>query len=125
MPFSNRSELRDALRSWLMRPGDTTHLADATLNDVITMQEAETFERLEMNAVETNDPAFAVTSGLTTLPTGFKGFRRDPIATYQGTSYNMTLSSPMQITDETGGRTGQPRLYCIEANKLRVGFAPA
>lgn len=125
MPFTNRSDLRTTLRQWLMRDGDTTHLADATLNDVITMQEAETFERLEMNDVETNDPAFAVTSGLTALPTGFKGFRRDPIATYQGSSYNLTLASPAQITVETGGRTGQPRLYCIEANKLRVGYAPA
>jgi hypothetical protein len=125
MPFTNRSDLKDSLRSWLMRPGDTTHLADSTLNDVITMQEAETFERLDLNDIETNDPAFAVSSGLTALPTGFKGFRRDPIASYQGSSYNLTLSSPAQITDETGGRTGTPRLYCIEANKLRLGFAPA
>jgi hypothetical protein len=108
-----------------MRAGDTTNIADSTLNGVIAMQEAETFDRLDLNEIETNDPAFAVTSGLTTLPTGFKGFRRDPIATYQGTSYNLKLSSPAQITDETGGQTGTPRLYCIEANQLRVGFAPA
>jgi hypothetical protein len=125
MPFSNRSDLRTTIRSWLMRDGDTTHLADTTLDDVITMQEAETFDRLDMNDVETNDPAFAVTSGLTALPTGFKGFRRDPIASYQGSNYNLTLSSPSQIIVETGGETGQPRLYCIEGNKLRLGYIPA
>jgi len=125
MPFSHRSELRTAIRDFLMRPGDTTNISDATLNDIIVMQEAETFDRLDLNEVETNDPAFAVTAGLTALPTGFKGFRRDPIASYQGNSYNLILSSPKQITDECGGRTGTPRLYCIEANQLRLGYAPA
>ena len=125
MPFSNRSELRVAIRDYLMRPADTTNIPDAVLDDVIVMNEAEVFDRLDLNEVETNDPAFAVTAGLTALPTGFKGFRRDPIASYQGNSYNLKLSSPMQITDECGGRTGAPRLYCIEANQLRLGFAPA
>jgi len=124
MPFANRSDLRTSIRDWLMRPGDTTNIADALLNDIIALMEAEMFDRLDMNDVETNNPSFSVSGALTTLPTGFRGFRRDPIATYQGTTYNLKLASPMQITDETGGLSGTPRLYCIEANKLRVGYTP-
>lgn len=125
MPLANRSDLRTSIRDWLMRPGDTANISDATLNDVVALAEAEFFARLDLTDVETNDPTFAVSSALTALPTGFRGFRRDPIATYQGDSYNLTLASPRQITDETGNRTGTPRLYCIEANKLRVGYAPS
>lgn len=124
MPFANRLDLKTSIRSWLMRDGDTTYLTEATLNDVVVLAETEIFERLDMDDVETNNTAFSVSAALTALPTGFKGFRREPIATYQGSAYSLILASPKQIVDETAGLTGTPLFYCIEANQLRIGYVP-
>lgn len=126
MPFANRSDLRTSIRSWLMRPSDTTELTDAMLNDIIALAEAEFFDILDLNDVETHNAAFSVTAEYTALPTGFRGFRRDPRVISDAAVYRLILASPDQMTDETdGSTTDSPRLYCIEGNQLRLAPIPA
>lgn len=108
-----------------MRPGDTTNLTDAIVNDFIALAEADIFERLDLTEVETHDPAFAVSAEYTALPDGFRGFRRAPRVN-GATANRLILASPSQIDDETDpNSTDDPRLYCIEGNELRLGPIPA
>lgn len=124
MPFTNRTDLRVSIASWLMRPGDA-ELTDSVLNDIIVLMEADAFRRLDLNDVETHDAAFAVSSEFTTLPTGFKGFRRAPRLNGDP-SWRLKLYSPSQMDDEFDfTTTGDPRAYCIEANQLRLAIPPS
>jgi hypothetical protein len=107
-----------------MRPGDS-ELTSSVLDDIVVLTESDIFRRLESLAdCETHDPAFALTGEFTTLPTGFKGFRRAPRVN-GATYYRLELASSSQIDDDCDPNvTDLPRYYCIEANKLRVGPPP-
>ena len=121
MPFSTRSELRTSLRNWLARPNDTLRLPDATLNDMISLAENDFFRKLQDVEFETHDTAFSVSSEYTTLPVGFKSFRRNPFIA-AATRTEVKLASP---TDPRFlAESGMPTVYCIEGGDLRLGAGP-
>lgn len=125
MPFANRAELRTSIAALIMRTGDG-EVSDSVLNDWVSLCEAGLARDLGDSAdVETRDDAYLVSSEFTALPTGFKGFRSAPRVT-GASSYRLRLASPTQIDDECdASTTGDPRLYCIQANQFRVGPIPS
>lgn len=104
-----------------MRPSDTLRLPDDALNDMVSLAETDFFRKLETVEFETHDPAFSVSAEYTTLPTGFKSFRRNPfISAARKTEIKEATPNDSRFL----GTTGLPTVFAIEANELRLGPAP-
>lgn len=75
MTIATYAELLTGIRDWLARDGDTANLPDSRLGDLVTVAEAEIYDRLRIRAMETSAD-LTVNARTVALPSGFIELRR-------------------------------------------------
>jgi hypothetical protein len=122
MALTTYGELLTSIRDWLARDGDTTHLPDSRLADVVRFAEADIYGRLRVREMETS-AALVVNGQTVALPADFIGVRRihldvDPKRVLE---YMAPAAFWPAFPDNI---TGRPVAYTLEGDNIVFGPAP-
>jgi hypothetical protein len=114
MPFDSYQSLREAVLSWIARPGDL--LVAPSVPDMITLFEREARRRLRVGDAEVRAVQTVSGTAAVALPADCRELR---LVTSGG--FPLAYVTPMELS----GGAGQPRQYTLHGRELRLGPAPS
>lgn len=122
MSFATYSAFRTAVKTWLGRQDDTTHLSNDNVDDMVTMAEAEIYRRLRVREMETS-ANMTVNAQSVALPTGYVGMRRIYLDTATE-DYLKYVTPEVFWSTWASATSGTPEVFTIEGDNILFGPTP-
>lgn len=118
MTIASYSDLNTAVANWTGR-GDLT----SRIPEGIVLAEAKMNRYIRTKDMVTKNASFSITGEYVAVPSNFGGVK----AFYLNTSptQELVLSSDGLITEQYGGLTDTPVVYCIQGSNFRFGPVPS